>query len=226
VITAEISQRARQLAEGRDAFVTATVVRTQPPTSVHAGDVALVLADGSIEGFVGGVCTEHSLRAYALKALESGAPIMLRILPFDEHSVTAGEEDAGGMVTVQNPCLSGGAIELFLEPVLPSRATRRSQRRWSDWAGPLASTWSASTATTSTPILPTWRWSSPPTAATSCRRYAAASNPASRTSGWSRVPGAAPGCSRSCGPTECRTSCSIGSTSRPASTSARARPPR
>ena len=81
MITAEISQRARQLAEGRDAFVTATVVRTQPPTSVHAGDVALVLADGSIEGFVGGVCTEHSVRAYALKALESGAPIMLRILP-------------------------------------------------------------------------------------------------------------------------------------------------
>ena len=28
--------------------------------------------------------------------------------------------DADGAVTVQNPCLSGGAIEVFLEPVLPA----------------------------------------------------------------------------------------------------------
>ena len=33
------------------------------------GDVALVLADGTIEGFVGGACTEHSVRAYSLQAM-------------------------------------------------------------------------------------------------------------------------------------------------------------
>ena len=52
--------------------MTATVVRAQSPTSVEAGDVALVLGDGTIEGFVGGACAEHSVRAYSLQALESG----------------------------------------------------------------------------------------------------------------------------------------------------------
>jgi xanthine dehydrogenase accessory factor len=108
-------------------FVTATVVRAQRPTSVQAGNVALVTSDGAIDGFVGGVCAEHSVRLYSLKVLESGEPILLKILPdadkYDEEAeVGAGEElasDEEGSVTVQNPCLSGGAIEVFLEPVLP-----------------------------------------------------------------------------------------------------------
>ena len=43
-----------------------------------------MLADGTIEGFVGGECAEHSVRAYALKAIESGEPMLLRILPFGD----------------------------------------------------------------------------------------------------------------------------------------------
>jgi xanthine dehydrogenase accessory factor len=120
-----MSRRAQQLAEEGAPFATATVVRAQPPTSVEAGDAALVLGDGTIEGFVGGVCAEHSVRAYALKAIESGEALLLRILPFgdegaDESTGDAGEEVSreAGAVTVQNPCLSGGAIEVFLEPVL------------------------------------------------------------------------------------------------------------
>ena len=124
MITAALSRRAQELAAAHVAFVTATVVRAQAPTSVEAGNVALVLGDGTIEGFVGGSCTDHSVRAYSLKALEGGEAVLLRILPFaDERGAScAGEEltDADGAVTVQNPCLSGGAIEIFLEPVLPA----------------------------------------------------------------------------------------------------------
>ena len=61
------------------------------------------------------------MRAYALKAIETGEAVLLRILPFgDEGAGEAGEEVSreDGAVTVQNPCLSGGAIEVFLEPVL------------------------------------------------------------------------------------------------------------
>jgi xanthine dehydrogenase accessory factor len=94
-----------------DAFVTATVVRAVRPTSVRAGDRAIVRPDGTLEGFVGGVCTEDNVRAYALEALRSGEPLLLRIMP--EVFATI-EED--GAVTVGNPCLSGGGIELFLEP--------------------------------------------------------------------------------------------------------------
>jgi xanthine dehydrogenase accessory factor len=115
-------------------FVTATVVRAQRPTSASAGNVALITSDGSIEGFVGGVCAETSVRLYSLKVLESGEPVLLKILPDADADADAdaeggadldadgpGQELASeeGSVTVQNPCLSGGAIEVFLEPVLP-----------------------------------------------------------------------------------------------------------
>ena len=120
MIDAALSRRAEELSAGRVPFVTATVVRAQSPTSVEPGAVALVLDDGTIEGFVGGVCAEHSVRAYSLLALESGEPVLLRILPDDVVGEVgpAGAEVAreGGAVTVHNPCLSGGAIEIFLEP--------------------------------------------------------------------------------------------------------------
>ena len=111
------SRRAQELAATGVAFVTATVVRAQRPTSVVAGDVALVLADGTIEGFVGGACAEHSVRAYSLRAIENGEAVLLRVLPFAEEGADTAEI-VDGAVTVQNPCLSGGAIEVFLEPVV------------------------------------------------------------------------------------------------------------
>jgi xanthine dehydrogenase accessory factor len=117
-MSAAMSRRAQELAGRGEAFVTATVVRAQRPTSVVAGDVALVLGDGTIEGFVGGACAEHSVRTHALAAIESGEAVLLRILPFAEEGVADAVED--GAVTVQNPCLSGGAIEVFLEPVVPA----------------------------------------------------------------------------------------------------------
>ena len=59
-----LSRRAQELAEAGEPYVRATVVRAQRPTSAEAGDTALVLADGTIEGFVGGDCAEHSVRVY------------------------------------------------------------------------------------------------------------------------------------------------------------------
>jgi xanthine dehydrogenase accessory factor len=118
-----VSTRAQELAAEGTAFVVATVVRAQRPTSVKAGDVAYVLADGTIEGFVGGVCTQESVRAYSLLALESGEALLLRILPDgsarEEDDTGREVPDEEGATTIQNPCLSGGAIEVFLEPVLP-----------------------------------------------------------------------------------------------------------
>jgi len=119
-----MSRRARQLADQGESFVTATVVRAQSPTSVVAGNVAIVLRDGTIEGFIGGACAEHSVRAYGLQAIQSGEALLLRILPFGDESEVGpeGREVASeeGAVTVENPCLSGGAIEVFLEPVVPA----------------------------------------------------------------------------------------------------------
>ena len=102
-------------------FVAATVVRAQSPTSVRAGDSAIVRPDGAIEGFVGGTCAEASVRLYSLRAMESGEPVLLRILPGAAEGQPEAEE---GSVTVKNPCLSGGALEVFLEPHLPAPTMR------------------------------------------------------------------------------------------------------
>lgn len=111
-----LTRRAQELAAEGAPFVVATVVRVQRPASVEPGSVGLVQADGTIEGFIGGVCAQHSVRLHSLEAIESGAPLLLRVLP-DGPDETVREE---GAVTVTNPCLSGGAIEIFLEPVLPA----------------------------------------------------------------------------------------------------------
>jgi xanthine dehydrogenase accessory factor len=119
MISDKLTQRAHELTERGEPFVTATVVRVQHPTSVEPGYVALVRGDGTIEGFVGGVCAEQSVRLYSLKAIDSGEPLLLRILPGAGDGEEVSTEDDGA-VTVQNPCLSGGALEIFLEPLLPA----------------------------------------------------------------------------------------------------------
>ncbi len=110
-----MAARVTELMTGRVPFVHATVVRAQFPTSARPGDDAIVLADGSIEGFVGGQCAEGSVRVAALAALRDGESTLLRVLPEGE----TGFPQSPGAHVVVNPCLSGGALEIFLEPLLP-----------------------------------------------------------------------------------------------------------
>ena len=115
-----IPERAQQLRRARTPFVHATVVRAQQPTSAHAGDEAILLADGTIEGFVGGQCAQNSVRKAALGALQVGESVLLRVLPDgDVHF-----PEAPGACVVVNPCLSGGALEIFLVPEVPAPLVR------------------------------------------------------------------------------------------------------
>ena len=110
--TLAMHERAEDLRSHRVPFVHARVVLAERPTSAKPGDEALVLADGVIEGFVGGQCAESTVRAQALNVLSSGNSMLLRIAPNPEA-------DQPGKTVVHNPCLSGGTLEIFLEPVLP-----------------------------------------------------------------------------------------------------------
>jgi xanthine dehydrogenase accessory factor len=110
-----VTDSAAELTRTREPFVQATVVRATKPTSAHAGDTALVRADGSIDGFVGGTCAEASVREYGLMTLSTNQPLLLRIVPGE----VAGSSEEGA-VTVAIPCLSGGAVEIFLEPRMPA----------------------------------------------------------------------------------------------------------
>jgi xanthine dehydrogenase accessory factor len=111
-----ITERAAELMRARTPFVHATVVRAQQPTSAHPGDEAILLPDGTIEGFVGGQCAQNSVRKAALGALQTNESLLLRVLPDgDVHF-----PEAPGACVVVNPCLSGGALEIFLSPQLPA----------------------------------------------------------------------------------------------------------
>ncbi|HUV48486.1 MAG TPA: XdhC family protein [Actinomycetes bacterium] len=111
--SAALQDRARALRSDRVAFVHAMVVLAEKPTSAKPGDEALVLPDGSIEGFVGGQCAESTVSSQGLSLLASGDSMLLRIAPNAE-----GEQP--GKTVVHNPCLSGGTLEIFMEPILPA----------------------------------------------------------------------------------------------------------
>jgi xanthine dehydrogenase accessory factor len=110
-----LNDRAAELVARHEPFVRATVVRAQSPTSARAGDDAIILRDGTIEGFVGGHCAKESVRAAAFTTLRDGEPMLLRVLPDNSDAFP---EAPGAQLTI-NPCLSGGALEIFLEPHLP-----------------------------------------------------------------------------------------------------------
>jgi xanthine dehydrogenase accessory factor len=112
----ELLARADGLRAQRVPFVLATVVRAERPTSARPGDRAIVLADGTIEGFVGGACAATTLRtqsAVLLAGEAGGTTTLLRITPVPEPP-------APGVVIVDNPCLSGGTLEILLEAVMPT----------------------------------------------------------------------------------------------------------
>jgi xanthine dehydrogenase accessory factor len=111
-----VADQAEELVRSRVPFVHATVVRAQRPASAHAGDTAVIRSDGVIDGFVGGTCAESSVREYGLMTLSTRQPLLLRIVP-GQQVPQASEE---GAVTVANPCLSGGSVEIFLEPHVPA----------------------------------------------------------------------------------------------------------
>jgi xanthine dehydrogenase accessory factor len=112
VIRQDLSSRSAALRASRTPFAVARVVLAERPTSAKPGDEAIVLPDGTVEGFVGGGCAEATVRRHALEALASGATVLLRI-------TARPEPGQAGKVIAHNPCLSGGSLEIFVEPSLP-----------------------------------------------------------------------------------------------------------
>ena len=118
----DLLAKAETLRQARTPYVLATVVRAERPTSAKAGDSALILADGTLEGFVGGTCAESTVRLQGLRLLQTGTSTLLRITPEDEAAAPTERvsDEAEGMIVVNNPCLSGGSLEIFLEAMMPA----------------------------------------------------------------------------------------------------------
>ena len=119
-----MSARAAELEAAGVAFVEATVVRCAAPTSARPGDRAIVLGDGTIEGFVGGSCADATVRLQALRALETGEPVLLRILPGEED----GPERRGGRGRRRQPVPERRRARA-VPRAAPAAAARRGRRR-------------------------------------------------------------------------------------------------
>jgi len=97
-------------------FVLATVVRCEAPTSAKPGAKALVHADGRVEGWVGGACAEPVLVRESLKALRDGRPRLVGLYGEGGHQPGRTE----GILDYAMTCHSGGTLEIYVEPYLPT----------------------------------------------------------------------------------------------------------
>ena len=111
----EVLGLAAELSARGEPFVLATVVWRRAPSSGKEGATALITPDRRVRGWLGGACAEPTVVREALKALEEGSPRLLFLGPPEELEGRARD----GVVTVPIACQSEGALEVYVEPVLP-----------------------------------------------------------------------------------------------------------
>ncbi len=106
---------AQQLTQAGQAFVSATVVWCERPTSAKPGAKAIIDADGHMVGWIGGSCAQPVVVREAQRALREGdAPYLLRL-----GSSEIGH-DRRDVRTFPMTCASGGALDIYMEPHYPS----------------------------------------------------------------------------------------------------------
>src|ERR1700694_5918211 len=104
--------KAAELTARGEFFAVATVVRCVAPSSGKPGDKAIINAEGNLWGWIGGGCAQPVVIKEALKALQDGRARLVRISP-------SGDDSEPGIVDYTMTCHSGGALDIFIEPVLP-----------------------------------------------------------------------------------------------------------
>ena len=107
-------EKMKELRDQGEPFVLATVVRIERPTSAKPGAKAIITGDGAMTGWIGGSCAEPSVRREAVKVLQEGNPRLLRISPPEK----LGQSPQDGVTEIPMTCMSGGTIEVYLEPYL------------------------------------------------------------------------------------------------------------
>ena len=110
----EFFDKLAELRKRNEAFVTATVVRREVPSSGKSGDKAIIDKYGVITGWIGGGCIKGIILKETDDALKSGQSRLVKV----GQSLAA--EKQNGVVDYKMTCMSEGTIEVFIEPVLPS----------------------------------------------------------------------------------------------------------
>ncbi|HEY6426644.1 MAG TPA: XdhC family protein [Acidimicrobiales bacterium] len=103
------------LAGAREPFALATVVWRRAPSSGHLGSKAVIRPDGTVQGWLGGACAQPTVVRQAQQAMADGQPRLLFLGRPDELD----QRSDDGLITVPMACESEGALEVYLEPILP-----------------------------------------------------------------------------------------------------------
>ncbi len=111
-----VLRRASELARGGQVFALATVVWRQGPSSGKQGSRAIITADGEIDGWIGGACAEPAVIREAKQVMADGKPRLLLLGSPDQFGTAVPD----GMTVVPISCQSEGALEVYIEPVLPA----------------------------------------------------------------------------------------------------------
>jgi xanthine dehydrogenase accessory factor len=106
---------ASDLARARRAFALATVVWRRGPNSGRLGSKAIVFADGTVQGWLGGACSEPVVVREALAALVDGQPRLCFLGSDDDFGALTRD----GMAVVPMACANDGAVEVYVEPFVP-----------------------------------------------------------------------------------------------------------
>jgi xanthine dehydrogenase accessory factor len=108
-----IQDQFNDLRAREEPFVLATVVAYKSPQSAKPGSKAIIKADGTLIGWVGGGCVQPIVLREAKQALQTGSPKLLTISPDEPR------DDWKGVESFRMTCEGGGSLEIYLEPVLP-----------------------------------------------------------------------------------------------------------
>jgi len=104
-----------ELTRRGEAFALATVVWRQGPSSSQSGSRAIITAEGELHGWIGGACAEPVVIREAQRVMAEGTAKLLLLGTPEQFGAAVPD----GMTVVPISCQSEGAIEVYIEPVLP-----------------------------------------------------------------------------------------------------------
>ncbi len=105
----ELLDMARDLNARGEPYALVTVVRAIAPTSAFLGAQAIVLADGTLHGWIGGGCATGVVIGAAQSAIDADEPKLVRI---SNDRIQSDDDIERHTMS----CASNGTIELFIQP--------------------------------------------------------------------------------------------------------------
>jgi xanthine dehydrogenase accessory factor len=104
-----------ELTRRGEAFALATVVWRQSPSSSQPGSRAIITAEGELHGWIGGACAEPVVIREAQQVMADGNARLLLLGTPEQFGAAVPD----GMRVIPISCQSEGALEVYIEPVLP-----------------------------------------------------------------------------------------------------------